>query len=1500
MIPTVYSVTGHLKVDGAIVARALRSVKRMGRQALVMTLVVTCLVPLGAVRDLWANPVNPAVVAGEATVAGLGTDRVTIQQASQHAIIHWGQFNIAPNEVTSFLQPVGGVALNRIFDANPSMIDGMLNATGTVFLLNPNGVLFGRNAQVNVGGLVASTLHMTDADFLAGLYRFGGAATHFGFAETSITGMVRNEGEITAGSFGAYLFAHNVENAGIIRSAGGHIALAAGASAYLSNRPDGRGLFVEVNAPTGQATNLKDLVADGGQVSLFGKVVNQSGLIQANSVREVNGRVELIASEAVTLADGSRILAKGEGTGVSHGGTVIAKADLTTGRTEFQQGALIDVSGGKEGGHGGFIELSGRTVTWEGTFRAHAAAGYRGGKLLIDPVFDGNSPITTAMLSGFTDQVVNSGLNDIEFQSTGDMTVTARFDLSEWLLPEGQSGTLTFNAGRHLLFNSASITNGERGQGVAGSRWDYKLLANEHVELRGSVVSTGSGGSITVEAGRSPSAFGDIKLMQVNANLPGQPILETVSGGDISITTDRDLIAPSGLISGVVTGIRLNERGNLIVNIGRNFLGGLAGNSLAGPGFLLSHGTATVNVGTNVGVGLGQNPTGGHVGWDGTLGNAPLYANFTVGGGKIDESGILTESHKATVNVTAPGNIYLGLVQDKGLVEDVFGTGDKYVTAHPDSGVSLLSTKGDIFLKPQLANSSGGINLARKFYPASFDAQAPEGKIAIESDLNFWPSVTGKLNFFAKHDLAGVVTQVGTRKDPRYQLVFVGDNETTGSWQLLFLPTASQDPTLARFISRPESQLTQRTIDKKVQAAAQFDAQWPNIPQFSGAPVITQRQGDLNRLQGIFSDQVVSSTQPLPQGIDPNHLVQDVNFRSETGGIYSLVLNLLSPVFKKKVSVEAAKDIGTIVDPITGARTGGEFTLITTIPEGVTATVSAGGNMGFSRNCPSCTETGLEFFGKGIARVRVGSLDAEGDLIPGTGNLDLGDGRGIQHRVSLGSGVVNAPGLIDIGVGNDISMTQTRIVSHNGADIWIHGLGTKPALHLDQSPTDQLTVGVIDPLSKVLMVDDSPVKVDGVPLVLDGTQPVISQGTVVLDRPGELIDGKPFIPVFVKGKPVVVNGKIVLLVHGQIQLVDASRVSIEQATGGKLTVGTFGSDVNSGILTIRGGNIDIKTKGDVDVFKSRIATLTGGNISVYAVEGDINAGSGGRNESIPFRVQLFDENGNPLRDENGAFRFEEFLVPGSGIFTHHGSDPKFPLNFPKFDTPEITALKAEIVKQNFLGRNTQSLEERVAALVEAREPVFRQIFEQFITQNPDKGNRPLELGDINLRAGQDLVVPSAGIRGRRIRIFAGRNLDLQGGTIEGEVQFDVRGRIKGNLSSFVGAFSGTAAIGGSVSGGASAGGSSLGGGLAGVTGTVSATASATSSTSATASKTVESVQEKSTESSTQQARADAEKKMVASSDGKDGKSRGLQAMKVKRGVVIQVDVKPQAQPVPGS
>ena len=248
-----YEERRHLR---AFLSRA-RFLTNMGRNGMTYTrmvaglLVFAYLAQLVIVPVVLANPTGPTVVGGHATVSGLGTSQVTIAQASQQAIINWQQFNIAPNEVTQFIQPnVHAIALNRIFDQNPSQIFGSLSANGTVILLNPNGIMFGPNAQVNVGGLIASSLNLSNANFLAGRYLFEGAG---------IEGPVKNMGAINASHDGIYLLAPNVENSGVMTSPGGTIVLAAGAKAFLSNRPDGRGFLAEISNPVGQAVNLKDL-----------------------------------------------------------------------------------------------------------------------------------------------------------------------------------------------------------------------------------------------------------------------------------------------------------------------------------------------------------------------------------------------------------------------------------------------------------------------------------------------------------------------------------------------------------------------------------------------------------------------------------------------------------------------------------------------------------------------------------------------------------------------------------------------------------------------------------------------------------------------------------------------------------------------------------------------------------------------------------------------------------------------------------------------------------------------------------------------------------------------------------------------------------------------------------------------------------------------------------------------------------------------------------------
>src|SRR5690349_8407697 len=136
-----------------------------------------------AAAQALAAPTGGQVSAGQGGITQSGTT-TTITQTTPKLAINWQSFGIAGNETVNFVQPgSNAVALNRVLGTEASQIMGRLNANGQVFLLNPNGVLFGKTAQVSVGGLVASTLGLSDADFMGGRTVLRGNG-----------GVVRNEG----------------------------------------------------------------------------------------------------------------------------------------------------------------------------------------------------------------------------------------------------------------------------------------------------------------------------------------------------------------------------------------------------------------------------------------------------------------------------------------------------------------------------------------------------------------------------------------------------------------------------------------------------------------------------------------------------------------------------------------------------------------------------------------------------------------------------------------------------------------------------------------------------------------------------------------------------------------------------------------------------------------------------------------------------------------------------------------------------------------------------------------------------------------------------------------------------------------------------------------------------------------------------------------------------------------------------------------------------------
>ncbi|MGH8647244.1 MAG: filamentous hemagglutinin N-terminal domain-containing protein, partial [Gammaproteobacteria bacterium] len=126
-----------------------------------------------------ANPQDGRVAAGSASIVETSASRLDVNQHSDRAVIDWRSFDINSNEHTNFRQPSSSsVALNRVQGSGSSLIDGRLTANGQVFLLNQNGVLFGKNARVDVAGLVATTADINNEDFMNGHYRFAKASAN--------------------------------------------------------------------------------------------------------------------------------------------------------------------------------------------------------------------------------------------------------------------------------------------------------------------------------------------------------------------------------------------------------------------------------------------------------------------------------------------------------------------------------------------------------------------------------------------------------------------------------------------------------------------------------------------------------------------------------------------------------------------------------------------------------------------------------------------------------------------------------------------------------------------------------------------------------------------------------------------------------------------------------------------------------------------------------------------------------------------------------------------------------------------------------------------------------------------------------------------------------------------------------------------------------------------------------------------------------------------------
>lgn len=453
--------------------------------------------------NVYALPTGGAVTAGGASITtGSGTTLIT--QSTPNAVINWQSFNIGLGETVRFAQPSSSaVALNRVLGADPSTILGNLAANGKVFLMNPNGILFGKGAQVNVGGLVASTLDLADGDFMSGHYNFSNPGA----------GAVRNQGSINADGGYVALLGANVSNEGTISAQLGTVALVAGTALTLDVAGDGL-LNVTVNAGAVNALvqNGGMIRADGGQVvlsaqaagGLLQSVVNNTGVIQARTLENRNGGIRLLG-------------------------------DMQSGTVNV--GGTLDVSGAGTGQTAGSVTATGQHVGLFGA-RINASGDAGGGTVLVGGDFQGKNPsvqnaAATYMSadSQITANAVTQG-NGGKVVLWADDSTRAYGSIAAQGGAHGGDGGLVETSGHHLDVAGIQVAAGSP-LGVSG-KW---LLDPADVTIgAGTVGGTFVAGVFSPNSGVSA------------ANVDAGTIQATLNGGtDVTITTTNSGVSGAGI-----------------------------------------------------------------------------------------------------------------------------------------------------------------------------------------------------------------------------------------------------------------------------------------------------------------------------------------------------------------------------------------------------------------------------------------------------------------------------------------------------------------------------------------------------------------------------------------------------------------------------------------------------------------------------------------------------------------------------------------------------------------------------------------------------------------------------------------------------------------------------------------------------------------------------------------------------------------------------------------
>lgn len=596
-----------------------------------ISLVVSAI--LGSVIVANASPSGGTITSGDASINQSG-NTTNINQSSQKASINWKDFSIKSNETVNFNQPNSkAITLNRVVGNEKSIIDGVLNANdGQVWLLNSNGTLFGKNAKVNTSGLLVTTKNLSDEDFQKGNYNFKGDST----------ATIENLGVINSEKYSSFV-ANAVINNGTVKVYSGNINLI-GANEFSITLDENSNISLKVTKGVVDALveNNNILIANGGNVylttnakdELLRGVVNNSGIIEANSLEDITGK----QSEVIIYA---------------HGGT-----------------ANID---GTINAKNSFVETSGDKVKIKDNFKVTADT------WLIDPT-DFTIAASGGDMSGTTlsnnlataDVYVLSTLGSQE--GNGNIYVN---DTISW----SSAKTLTLNAQNNIYINKSITSINDNGKlalkygqsSANGGSSDYFVNAKVNLKAgdnfstqKGSNVGNLKNYKVITALGSAGSATGT-DLQGINGNLGGNYVL----GDDIDASATSSW--SNGFVSigdysnsfqGSFDGLG-HTISNLYINRPSQDNIGLFGYAYRATIQNIGLTAVNINGGNYVGGLVGYNASYGTIKNSYTTGNVNGSINSTEQdrkgiGGLVGNNDGTVENSYSTVSVTGTGNGALG------------------------------------------------------------------------------------------------------------------------------------------------------------------------------------------------------------------------------------------------------------------------------------------------------------------------------------------------------------------------------------------------------------------------------------------------------------------------------------------------------------------------------------------------------------------------------------------------------------------------------------------------------------------------------------------------------------------------------------------------------------------------------------------------------------------------------------------------------------------------